>query len=441
MTEIPSLSRRADKEGAAVQRRLSFFPLQQLLLPGLAQLRHGQKAVGIVGIVLSSLSWLGLIVLGVVALVNRPLLYSLITREQPLLVLTVILLIFLVSALVYGVLSTRTIVREAKSTRRRWILAAIVIVVTLLQVVAMGSTANTVNAQRALLSSLFPSGSPGADGASPAQIEPVNGRYNILLLGGDAGAGRTGLRPDSISVVSVNASTGATTIIGVPRNLERTPFVAGSPMLKPFPNGYDCGHKCLISYLYTYGNAHPELYAAPKYRGGDPGMLAMRDAVEGFTGLRLPYIVLMDMNGFAELVDAVGGIDITVPKETLAQDKKTTFKKGPQHMNGPQALLYSRTRYDSNDFGRMTKQRAVQQALLAQADPLKLLINFQGLANTGKKYVKTDIPQEVLGTLVEVALKAKQLRPTTLELVPPKVDNGHPDIPAVHQMVKKVTGG
>src|SRR5690606_5759765 len=72
--------------------------------------------------------------------------------------------------------------------------------------------------------------------------EPIDGRYNILLLGGDAGPDRLGLRPDSISVVSIEAATGAATIFGVPRNLEYSPFAAGSPLYGPFPNGYDCGH-------------------------------------------------------------------------------------------------------------------------------------------------------------------------------------------------------
>ena len=65
---------------------------------------------------------------------------------------------------------------------------------------------------------------------------PVDGRYNILLLGGDAGPDRDGLRPDSISVVSVEASTGKATIIGVPRNMEDVPFVEGSPLAAEYPS-------------------------------------------------------------------------------------------------------------------------------------------------------------------------------------------------------------
>lgn len=415
----------------------SFFllPLLQLLVPGLAQLRRGQRWLGIVGLAFSALFWLALIVALVLALVNRSALYWLLTREQPLAVIAVVALVFALVWLVFGVLTTRTALGEATTPRQRWIVTGLVVLVTLLQVCGAGLAASTAITTRTLVATLFPSTT--AEGSTPPQVEPIEGRYNILLLGGDAGKGRLGLRPDSISVVSVDAANGRTTIIGVPRNLEQAVFAEGSPMWGPFPNGYDCGHSCLISYLYTYGAGNPQVYSAARYAGQDPGMLAMRDAVEGVTGLEIPYIVLMDMNGFADLIDAIGGVEVDVPQETLAQDGKTTFRRGPQHMNGAQALLYSRTRYDSNDFGRMAKQRIVQQALLEQADPLTLLINFQGLASTGAKYIKTTIPQEVLSTLVEVALKAKQHKPATLELVPPTISVGHPDIPGIHRLVQE----
>ena len=73
--------------------------------------------------------------------------------------------------------------------------------------------------------------------AGPSE-PPVDGRYNILLLGGDAGPDRDGLRPDSISVVSVDAETGQAVTIGLPRNLESVPFAEGSPLADAYPEGY-----------------------------------------------------------------------------------------------------------------------------------------------------------------------------------------------------------
>ena len=94
---------------------------------------------------------------------------------------------------------------------------------------AYGSYLSSV--QHGLLDTLFSSKKDVA--------APVDGRYNVLLLGGDAGADRTGLRPDSISVASIDAETGQTTIIGIPRNLYNAPFRKGSPLYGPYPDGYD----------------------------------------------------------------------------------------------------------------------------------------------------------------------------------------------------------
>ena len=62
-----------------------------------------------------------------------------------------------------------------------------------------------------------------------------DGRYNVLLLGGDSGAGRWGLRPDSMTVASIDADTGKTVLIGLPRNMTNFPFAKGSVMAQAVP--------------------------------------------------------------------------------------------------------------------------------------------------------------------------------------------------------------
>ena len=78
---------------------------------------------------------------------------------------------------------------------------------------------------------------PRGFGASGEASGATDGRYNVLLPGGDAGAGRWGLRPDSITVASIDAETGRTVLIGLPRNLEDFPFREGSVMAEQFPPG------------------------------------------------------------------------------------------------------------------------------------------------------------------------------------------------------------
>ena len=129
-----------------------------------------------------------------------------------------------------------------------------------------------VSAQRELMSTVFAGG---------GDQEVKQGRYNILLLGGDAGKDRSGLRPDSMTVASVDAETGRTVLISLPRNLEGAPFPEYSPLHKKFPNGYQCrDHSCMLNAIYTYATAHKHLYPGV----ANPGAQATKEAIEGAPG-------------------------------------------------------------------------------------------------------------------------------------------------------------
>jgi LCP family protein required for cell wall assembly len=301
-----------------------------------------------------------------------------------------------------------------------------------------GYGAIVVNSTRSVLVDVFSGGQ---------MADPVEGKYNIMLLGGDAGASRVGLRPDSISVVSIDADTGATTIIGIPRNLQRVQFSADSPLYGPYPDGYSCGVDCLVSYLYTYGEEHADLYPDAVDNGSEPGIEAMRDAVEGVTGLTIQYYVLVDMGGFKDMVDALGGIDIVstgrypVGGEEDANGQPINvdhwIPKGLQHMTGRRALWYARSRHGTSDYDRMQRQRQVQEAIIEQFTPANILTKFQDVAKAGTRTVKTDIPQGMLAGFVEVANKARQHEVTELELVPKNgVNVITPDLDAIHIMVQ-----
>jgi LCP family protein required for cell wall assembly len=276
--------------------------------------------------------------------------------------------------------------------------------------------------------------------------EPVDGQYNILLLGGDAGPDRTGMRPDSISVVSVNADSGAATMIGIPRNFERAIFSEGSPLWEPFPDGYDCGDECLINYLYTYGEEHPELYPNAVADGSSPGIEATKDAVSGVTGLTLQYSIVIDMQGFASLVDALGGVEIDVPRDMniaaiTATEPLFSLEAGKQHMDGQTALWYARSRYETTDYDRMERQRQVQQAIITQFQPANVLTKFQGIADAGVQVVNTDVPGKMLPTLLDLATQARSQPITTLELVPEVVETVYPDFDVIHALVDSTIQG
>ncbi|WP_395639742.1 LCP family protein [Pseudolysinimonas sp.] len=400
------------------------------LVPGSAQVVAGNRRLGRFGLGTTILLWALVAVAVVLALVARGFALSLITNSV---VLGLLVALAVFYAVVWAILTLDTLrlVRFVNvAPGARGLVAALGIVSLVLTVGGSGFVAaNSVSAIGLL--NIF---APG-----PSQ-DPIDGRYNILLLGGDAGPDRLGLRPDSISVVSIEAATGAAVIFGIPRNMQNVPFADGSPLWGPFPNGYDCGEECLVSYLYTYGVEHPELYPDAVDNGSDPGIEAMRDAVEGITGLQIPNYVLIDMQGFAQLIDALGGVEIDVaervPLGINGGEIVGYIEAGSQRMDGATALWYARSRYDTTDYDRMERQRQVQEALLRQMDPANVLLSFQGVSAAGQQVVKTDIPQSMLSYFVELGAKTKDLPLTKIDFVPPLVEEeANPDFDLIRSTV------
>lgn len=407
-----------------MRRRAWWLVALNLLIPGSAQLIAGNRRVGKVGVTSTFVLWGVAIALLVLLLVAPVFVYSIASTP---IVLTLVQIVLVAYVVLWVVLTLDTL-RLVRLIRIRPLARGFVAGLAVFGLVAVAGVASygavVAGSARSAISAIFDSGDYEA---------PVEGRYNILLLGGDAGPDREGMRPDSISVASVDAETGATVLVGIPRNLERIRFSADSPLYGPFPNGYDCGDDCLIDYLYTYGHEHPELYPEAEENGSLPGVEAMRDAVSGVLGITIQYYVLIDMQGFSDLIDALGGITLEVPERTplaaaIPGAKPFAWvEAGEQHLDGRTALWYARTRYESSDFVRMVRQRDVQEAILRGFSPANVLLKFQQVADAGTQVVKTDIPSVMLGLFTELATKSRALPVVRLELVPPEFSPAYPD--------------
>jgi LCP family protein required for cell wall assembly len=408
-----------------------------ILVPGSAQLLAGDRRIGRFGLVSTFVLWALAVVTLLLFLFAKPVLYAVGTNVIGLTVVQVVLVFYVLLWVVLTVDTLRLTRLVRVAPLARFLVAGLAVVV----LVVVASTANygvtVAGATRDAISRIFASGQAA---------EAVDGRYNILLLGGDAGPDRTGLRPDSISVVSIEASTGEATMIGIPRNLEYAPFAEGSPLYGPFPDGYDCGDDCLISYLYTYGEEHPELYPDAVRNGSNPGIEAMRDAVSGVLDLPLQYYVLIDMQGFSDLIDALGGVEIDSAarypigggENSRGQlyDVEGWIEPGVQRMDGYTALWYARARHGSSDYDRMERQREVQEAILKQFVPSNVLGKFQAVAEAGAQVVTTDVPAAALPYFVDLAGKTRALPIEKLELVPENgVEVGDPDYDTIRSLV------
>jgi LCP family protein required for cell wall assembly len=261
-----------------------------------------------------------------------------------------------------------------------------------------------------------------------------HGRYNVLLLGGDAGRDRVGIRPDSITVASIDEDTGRTVLLGVPRNLADVPFPEGTTMHEQFPDGFDC-EGCYLNGVNTWATDNADLFPHVK----NPGIVATTEAVEEITGLTMNYYALIDLKGFQDLVEAVGGVTIDVgeriPVGGVGGPITDYIEPGVQHLNGFQTLWYARSRATSDDYSRMARQKCVMNAMLHQLDAKTLLTNFGDIAKAGKQIISTSIPASELDTFINLSLKTKDLPVSSVSFVPPKINTGDPDWALIKTMV------
>lgn len=224
---------------------------------------------------------------------------------------------------------------------------------------------------------------------------PFDGRrINMLLLGGDAGPGRGGLRTDTMMVASLDPVSGDAAIFGIPRNFGGFTFSDGS--------GYPGN---LLNSVYGWGRRHPDAFG-----GIDPGASATIDVIEHITGLDIEYYLLVDLTGFADVVDAFGGVRITVPKPVYGPFynpatggyEMIRIPAGEQTLSGGEALAYSRARYGSSDYARMGRQRCVLSAMAAQSDPLSLLMGLDEILEVIDTHITTNLPIDAIPDLIRL---------------------------------------
>jgi LCP family protein required for cell wall assembly len=236
----------------------------------------------------------------------------------------------------------------------------------------------------------------------------------VLLLGGDSGPDRDGLRTDTVIVASIDTRSGATTLFSLPRNLENLPFPPGSALAKAYPQGFTAPQEDegLLNAVYRNGPAlHPGLIGPSDNPGADWLKLGVGQAL----GLHIDYYVLVNMAGFSRLIDALGGVTVNinywVPIGGIPDSDQLPqgyFRPGPdQHLDGTQALQYARGRYGLSDYLRMQRQRCMLDAVLKAANPAKVLADYQQIASSTEATLQTDIPESALQGFVDLGFAAK----------------------------------
>jgi polyisoprenyl-teichoic acid--peptidoglycan teichoic acid transferase len=265
-------------------------------------------------------------------------------------------------------------------------------------------------------------------------------RWNIALLGGDAGPGRYGLRTDTMIVLSIDPATGDTAMISIPRNLENLPMPAG-PLRKRFPNGFND----LANALYPYVVNHPEV--APD--GTDPAATAVKGALAQLLGIPIHHYVLIDMKGFVDVIDALGGVTINVPEKVPSPGNPPDAKHrvppsigpGLVKMDGTLALAYARSRTGDSDYNRMQRQRCVLAAAAKGLSPTDLVRRYSSLVGAVENSVSSDLPPQRLADLARLFANVNIDGARTLSLTPPMINVNRPNLPKIREAVTRTLAG
>lgn len=428
------LKRPGDATFAQRARRAILLIGLTTLVPGGAQSVTGNHRLGRIGLTVTLINWAIILAAIIGLLVAREFTMSLVFNP-----FLQSIGIFYLAALAVGWfilwLDTARIIRFVKLKRpARPLIAILLIAMTVLTTGTTAYGAFLLNASTSSLGTIF--------GSGPA-VDESDGRYNILIMGADAGEGREGLRPDSISVASINADSGKIFLFSIPRNFQNAQFASDSPLWDAYPNGYNCGDNCIINSLYTeVTHNHSDLYPLAE----DPGAEAMMDAVSGILDLEVTGYVMIDMDGFSTLIDAMGGIKVTTGGWTPYRGVRPDGQWGnawwgpdTYTFSGDDALGFARSRNWSTDYSRIQRQQCVQQAMLSQFDVPTLLTRFEAIMGAGEQMVETSIPRSQIGSFLHLGAKSQRHDMDRLTIGPPDFEGGqfttYPDFDQIHSRV------
>jgi len=221
--------------------------------------------------------------------------------------------------------------------------------------------------------------------ASLPTTAPRRTPFFLLVIGSDArpGQGVAHTRADSIHIVAFNPRVDRGSIVGIPRD----------------------------SYVPIPGHGVNKINAA--LTEGGPQLVVQ--TVEHLTGVHIDAYVLTGFDGFKRLVNAIGGLRITIPYRMNDPFSKAHFSPGPANLSARKALAFSRDRHDvpGGDFGRSKNQGRVLLAALAQLrerfqhDPASLIPWAIG----GARELETDL---TLPQIVDLLLEATTISPSRI---------------------------
>lgn len=225
---------------------------------------------------------------------------------------------------------------------------------------------------------------------------------NALHVGhGDYGAART----DTIMVIRVSPGGGGATAVSLPRDT----WVS------------------IPAYKDSNGAQHPATQDRINTLLERGGPTLMTQVVEQKTGLRIDHFVSLNFAGFLNMVDAVGGVPMCIPKALKDTSSGLDLTAGQHVLTGRQALAYVRARHIDSDFGRMQRQQRFLSSMAQRAMSAGVLLNplkLNGFIDAAMKSLTTD---EQLGrdAIMNLALRFRGLSLSKMRFMTVPISNGN----------------
>ena len=371
----------------------------------------------------------------VVALVRRNEITSLVLDKNFLLALQTIAVLFVLTRLVSVVEVIRS---RSEGSPRRLASTLAIVGVMLVATPAAWSIARAQDLSGVISDVFVSSGGDAPLAASGDGSTAGEGFKTILLLGGDEGPGRWALRTDTMILVTIHEESGRIAMISIPRNMYKMQFPPGSAMANEFPKGFPELANAIYPYVFTH-----EDVAATYVRGDlQPEAIALASGISYSMNITIDDYVLVNMQGFLEIIDALGGVTLTLdeklPMPGNIPGAKTQYPPfigpGEVTMDGTTALGYARSRSGDSDYGRMGRQRQLLTALANQVQGSDILLRFPNLTGIMRWTVRTSLSAGEFSSLVDRLRSGASVK-ESIGLIPPLMNPGNPNFTDITNLI------
>jgi LCP family protein required for cell wall assembly len=230
-------------------------------------------------------------------------------------------------------------------------------------------------------------------------------RVTVLLVGVDFAPGRVHHLTDTMLVATVDPETGEGAMVSVPRDLYGVPLGDGRT------------YNAKLNTLMATASADPVGYPLG-------GPTTLKQAIGELLGTRIHYFAAIDIEGLRQVIDTIGGVDVSVERtindprylDTLTLQRGLYIEAGERHLDGYAALGYARSRMSAgeSDFTRAERQQVLLTAIAEKLTAGNLLVTLPGLLDAVRDNVATDIPS---GRIPEITAEVQDAELAELEQV------------------------